>query len=97
MGGPAVDWSPGRRDMGASDCPEDGMCVCNICVYVLSPYSPDVHIDLHTLTHTPGRLPDADKGADHQRAMFYKMGMSDQEITALAGAHAVGRCDSDRR
>jgi hypothetical protein len=76
------------------------MCVCVcVCVYiyicVITIFTYCAYIYTHT--HTPGRLPDADKGADHQRAIFYKMGMSDQEITALAGAHAVGRCHSDRR
>lgn len=43
-----------------------------------------------------GRLPDAARGADHIRAIFYRMGFSDQEIVALAGAHALGRCHTDR-
>lgn len=47
-----------------------------------------------------GRLPDADKGSSpktrsHLRDIFHRMGMSDQEIVALAGAHAVGRCHTD--
>ncbi|BGP17066.1 hypothetical protein JCM10213_000296 [Rhodosporidiobolus nylandii] len=43
-----------------------------------------------------GRLPDGDKGSDHLRQIFYKMGMNDQEIVALSGAHALGRCHTDR-
>ncbi|KAJ1724503.1 heme peroxidase, partial [Coemansia biformis] len=43
-----------------------------------------------------GRLPDASQGADHVRAIFYRMGFSDQEITALVGAHALGRCHASR-
>jgi cytochrome c peroxidase len=43
-----------------------------------------------------GRLPDGDKGSDHIRQIFYKMGFNDQEIVALSGAHAVGRCHTDR-
>ena len=44
-----------------------------------------------------GRLPDADKGskdktASHLRTIFNRMGFNDQEIVALAGAHALGRC-----
>lgn len=39
-----------------------------------------------------GRLPDASQGAKHVRDIFYKMGFNDQEIVALAGAHALGRC-----
>lgn len=43
-----------------------------------------------------GRLPDGDKGSDHLRHIFYKMGFGDQEIVALSGAHALGRCHTDR-
>lgn len=43
-----------------------------------------------------GRLPDAAQGQDHLRAIFYRMGFNDQEIVALAGAHALGRCHADR-
>ena len=48
-----------------------------------------------------GRLPDADKGsfantAQHIRDIFYRMGFTDAEIVALLGAHAVGRCHTDR-
>jgi cytochrome c peroxidase len=43
-----------------------------------------------------GRLPDATKGPDHIRAIFYRMGFNDQEIVALVGAHAMGRCHTDR-
>lgn len=46
-------------------------------------------------------LPDADKGARtatiaHLRDVFYRMGFTDQEIVALSGAHAMGRCYTDR-
>ncbi|KAI9352597.1 heme peroxidase [Obelidium mucronatum] len=43
-----------------------------------------------------GRLPDAAQGQRHIRDIFYRMGFNDQEITALAGAHALGRCHKDR-
>lgn len=43
-----------------------------------------------------GRLPDALQGAAHLRDIFYRMGFDDQEIVALAGAHALGRCHTDR-
>jgi cytochrome c peroxidase len=47
-----------------------------------------------------GRLPNADSGppgadkadADHLRSIFYRMSFTDQEIVALSGAHALGRC-----
>jgi len=45
-------------------------------------------------SHCPpnGRLPDAAKGADHLREIFYRMGFNDREIVALSGAHTLGRC-----
>ena len=43
-----------------------------------------------------GRLPDGAKGHGHLRAIFGRMGLSDQEIVALSGAHALGRCHRDR-
>lgn len=55
--------------------------------------------DKEEATHVPlpdGRLPDGDKGASHVRDIFYRMGFDDQEIVALVGAHALGRCHPDR-
>lgn len=43
-----------------------------------------------------GRLPDASKGAEHIRAVFGRMGFDDREMVALIGAHALGRCHTDR-
>lgn len=47
------------------------------------------------------RLPDADKGSRantiaHMRQVFHRMGFTDQELVALLGAHAMGRCHTDR-
>lgn len=49
-----------------------------------------------------GRLPNADAGdvkgpktIQHIRDIFYRMGFNDQEIVALSGAHALGRCHVD--
>ncbi|KAG1668139.1 hypothetical protein FOA52_005131 [Chlamydomonas sp. UWO 241] len=39
-----------------------------------------------------GRLPSADKGADHVREIFGRMGFDDRDMVALIGAHTVGRC-----
>ncbi|KAL7577756.1 hypothetical protein ACA910_010517 [Epithemia clementina (nom. ined.)] len=46
-------------------------------------------------------LPNADMGSrvhtvQHLRDIFYRMGFTDQEIVALSGAHAMGRCYTDR-
>jgi len=47
-----------------------------------------------------GRLPDACRDdvplEQHVRDIFYRMGLNDQEIVALSGAHALGRCHTDR-
>lgn len=43
-----------------------------------------------------GRLPDGSQGQDHVRKIFGRMGFSDQEMVALSGAHAVGRCHAAR-
>jgi cytochrome c peroxidase len=67
MGGPEVDWKPGRTDF----------------------------VDDSKLPPR-GRLPDGAQGADHIRAVFYRMGFNDQEIVALSGAHTLGRCHIDR-
>ena len=60
------------------------------------------HVDaLDATAVTPdGRLPNADSGppgadpsdAAHLRTIFNRMGFDDQEIVALSGAHALGRC-----
>lgn len=43
-----------------------------------------------------GRLPDGAKDQNHIRAIFSRMGFNDQEMVALSGAHALGRCHTDR-
>jgi hypothetical protein len=43
-----------------------------------------------------GRLPDASKGAQHLRDVFYRMGFNDKEIVVLSGAHTLGRCHVER-
>jgi len=43
-----------------------------------------------------GRLPDASKGTEHIRDIFYRMGFNDREIVALIGAHSIGKCHTDR-
>ncbi|KAI0798538.1 cytochrome c peroxidase [Irpex lacteus] len=54
-------------------------------------------IDGFAAQATPdGRLPDATQGSDHLRRIFGRMGFNDQEIVALSGGHALGRCHRDR-
>ncbi|KAL3138500.1 putative L-ascorbate peroxidase 7, chloroplastic, variant 2 [Trebouxia sp. C0010 RCD-2024] len=51
-----------------------------------------------------GRLPDGEgpfpggvtEPGDHLRKIFYRMGLNDQEIVALSGAHTLGRVRKDR-
>lgn len=47
-------------------------------------------------TTPDGRLPDADKRMSHLRDVFYRMGLNDAEITALSGAHTLGRAHEER-
>jgi cytochrome c peroxidase len=79
MGGPVIEFTAGRTDAAS-----DSAC------------PPD------------GRLPNAQHGnapadsdetavatAGHVRAVFNRMGFIDQEIVALLGAHAMGRCHTE--
>ena len=43
-----------------------------------------------------GRLPAPDKGAEHLKDIFYRMGFSDKEIVVLSGAHTIGQAFEDR-
>lgn len=79
-GGPNVGFRPGRSDAAKPTPPEQD-----------KRFTPD------------GRLPNADGGdagkertAAHIRSIFYRMGFNDNEIVALSGAHALGRCHTDR-
>lgn len=60
------------------------------------PYRPG-RTDKDVAACTPdGRLPDGAQAQDHLRKIFYRMGFNDQEIVALSGAHALGRCHANR-
>jgi len=84
-GGPVIPWRPGMYDIPP---PLSKVATHTFYVNGISGRSdfPD-----QTKTVPDGRLPDATKGADHLRDIFYRMGFNDQEIVALSGAHALGR------
>lgn len=83
MGGPDIGFKAGRTDAEKANSPSED-----------SRFSPD------------GRLPDGAKPTgnnptkeatvQHIRDIFYRMGFNDQEIVALSGGHALGRCHTDR-
>ncbi|XP_042509567.1 probable L-ascorbate peroxidase 4, peroxisomal isoform X2 [Macadamia integrifolia] len=43
-----------------------------------------------------GRLPDAKKGVQHLRDVFYRMGLNDKDIVALSGGHTLGMAHPER-
>jgi len=56
-----------------------------------------VDVDHEKFCPMNGRLPDASKGAQHVRDVFYRMGFNDQEIVVLVGGgHAIGRAHKNR-
>ncbi|TRX93928.1 hypothetical protein FHL15_005310 [Xylaria flabelliformis] len=73
-----------------------GVCAIQEMQGPTIPYRPG-RSDKDAAACTPdGRLPDGSKRAPHLRDIFYRMGFNDQEIVALSGAHALGRCHTDR-
>ncbi|KAI2629026.1 heme peroxidase [Xylaria nigripes] len=73
-----------------------GVCAIQEMQGPTIPYRPG-RTDKDASACTPdGRLPDAAQGTNHLRDIFYRMGFNDREIVALSGAHALGRCHTDR-
>ena len=60
------------------------------------PWRPGRQDKTMTFCTPDGRLPDGAKEQSHLRAIFGRMGFDDREIVALSGAHALGRCHTDR-
>ena len=73
-----------------------GVCAIQEMQGPVIPYRPG-RSDRDISFCTPdGRLPDASKEQNHIRAIFGRMGFNDREMVALSGAHALGRCHTDR-
>lgn len=73
-----------------------GVCAIQEMQGPIIPWRPG-RVDRDVAMCTPdGRLPDGAKEQSHLRAIFGRMGFDDREIVALSGAHALGRCHTDR-
>jgi cytochrome c peroxidase len=73
-----------------------GVCAIQEMQGPVIPYRPG-RSDRDISFCTPdGRLPDASKEQNHIRAIFGRMGFNDRDMVALSGAHALGRCHTDR-
>ncbi|KAK7418218.1 heme peroxidase [Neonectria magnoliae] len=73
-----------------------GVCAIQEMQGPIIPYRPGRSDRDVTACSPDGRLPDATKSHGHLRDIFYRMGFNDQDIVALSGAHALGRCHTDR-
>ena len=86
-GGPSLGIRYGRQDVDSPDgCQKEG----NL---------PDGEADPDTGNYggTSGTASTEDKTpGGHLRKVFYRMGMNDEEIVALSGAHSLGRAYHDR-
>lgn len=85
-GGPKLDMKYGRIDAaGPQDCSPEG----NL---------PDAEAGPNgKYGGTSGTVPTEDTSPNgHLRKVFYRMGLNDEEIVALSGAHTLGRAHKDR-
>ena len=99
MGGPKIGFHSGRTDALAPSTPDkdsrfspdgrlpDGDKVCD------SPAACDLDSDLAPCRVVQGSN---DATIKHVRDVFSRMGFNDRDAVALCGAHAVGRCHTDR-
>lgn len=85
MGGNKVSWNPGRADKNDEEC---GL------------YRTDSKFEdsftKNFIVPEPGLLPMASGNYGHVRAVFQRMGFTDQETVALIGSHCVGKCHYKR-
>ena len=86
MGGPKIPWRAGRIDGFEKDVTPDGRLPD---ATQAQDHLRAVSLVIHALYYF---------GTYRWRLMqiFYRMGFNDQEIVALSGAHALGRCHRDR-
>lgn len=85
-GGPNLGMRYGRVDVDSPDgCPKEG----NL---------PDAEPGPNGKYGGPGGTASTEdsKPGGHLRKVFYRMGMNDEEIVALSGAHTLGRAYKDR-
>ncbi|KAL3805547.1 hypothetical protein ACHAW5_005608 [Stephanodiscus triporus] len=85
-GGPVIDMRYGRVDAsGPEDCSPEG----NLPDAEAGPGG--------KFGGTSGTVPTEDVAVEwHLRKVFYRMGLGDEEIVALSGAHTFGRAYADR-
>ena len=81
MGGSSIEWRPRRIDKPFTERSDSGINIDPIRSKIIVPEN--------------GRLPEADRGADHIRSVFTRMGVNSMETVALIGAHCVGRAHRD--
>uniref|UniRef100_A0A7S2N0M0 Plant heme peroxidase family profile domain-containing protein n=1 Tax=Helicotheca tamesis TaxID=374047 RepID=A0A7S2N0M0_9STRA len=82
-GGPKIDMIYGRADAtSAEQCSPDG----NL---------PDAEAGRESGKYGGGSMEDETPNG-HLRKVFYRMGLNDEEIVALSGAHTFGRAYKDR-
>ena len=83
MAGPHIPWRAGRIDGTAVNTTPDGRLPDGAQG---ADHLRNVSISIHAQIPRSQFFPQ----------VFYRMGFNDQDIVALAGAHALGRCHRDR-
>jgi L-ascorbate peroxidase len=84
-GGPNIGLRYGRLDSSQDGCPEEGN------LPAAAPGPNGMYGGPGGTASTEDPTPEG-----HLRKVFYRMGMNDEEIVALSGAHTLGRAFKDR-